>query len=217
MESQSDPWPWGERRPRQKRLAGGDAVDPVPIEGDRRRGLVAELDLERVTALEAERADLGTGERPDRGGRLSWTQVQGAGLGLQRQHRRPVGDRPAKAAPEPTRQRLLARRINSRRSSLGRPLVIEMCFAMADADHFPLDMSSRPALLGSWPAKRPFFCCELMGPCYKPPPAASRPDMMLSAGVAELVDALDLGSSDESCGGSSPSARTKRFQRLHDE
>jgi hypothetical protein len=28
--------------------------------------------------------------------------------------------------------------------------------------------------------------------------------------VAELVDALDLGSSDESCGGSSPSARTKR-------
>ena len=29
------------------------------------------------------------------------------------------------------------------------------------------------------------------------------------AGVAELVDALDLGSSDESCGGSSPSARTK--------
>src|SRR5207302_8299933 len=42
----------------------------------------------------------------------------------------------------------------------------------------------------------------------------ARPDMMLSAGVAELVDALDLGSSDESCGGSSPSARTKRFQRL---
>ena len=32
---------------------------------------------------------------------------------------------------------------------------------------------------------------------------------MLSAGVAELVDALDLGSSDESRGGSSPSARTK--------
>jgi hypothetical protein len=32
--------------------------------------------------------------------------------------------------------------------------------------------------------------------------------------VAELVDALDLGSSDESCGGSSPSARTSvyRFQ-----
>src|ERR1700731_338344 len=30
----------------------------------------------------------------------------------------------------------------------------------------------------------------------------------IHAGVAELVDALDLGSSDESCGGSSPSART---------
>jgi hypothetical protein len=37
---------------------------------------------------------------------------------------------------------------------------------------------------------------------------ASRPEKVLSAGVAELVDALDLGSSDESCGGSSPSART---------
>src|SRR6201996_2515174 len=36
-----------------------------------------------------------------------------------------------------------------------------------------------------------------------------RPETMLSAGVAELVDALDLGSSDESCGGSSPSARTR--------
>lgn len=35
--------------------------------------------------------------------------------------------------------------------------------------------------------------------------------------MAELVDALDLGSSDESCGGSSPSARTKRFQRLRNE
>jgi hypothetical protein len=43
---------------------------------------------------------------------------------------------------------------------------------------------------------------------------ASRPGLMLSAGVAELVDALDLGSSDESCGGSSPSARTKRRSRL---
>ena len=43
-----------------------------------------------------------------------------------------------------------------------------------------------------------------------PPPATPRPNMMLLAGVAELVDALDLGSSDESCGGSSPSARTRR-------
>jgi hypothetical protein len=38
--------------------------------------------------------------------------------------------------------------------------------------------------------------------------------MMLSAGVAELVDALDLGSSDESRGGSSPSARTTRPHHL---
>src|SRR5262245_46029123 len=45
-----------------------------------------------------------------------------------------------------------------------------------------------------------------------PPPAAAPPDSLRFscslAGVAELVDALDLGSSDESCGGSSPSART---------
>src|SRR6185312_14098841 len=38
-----------------------------------------------------------------------------------------------------------------------------------------------------------------------------------SAGVAELVDALDLGSSDESCGGSSPSARTILFARAAPE
>src|SRR6476660_4103177 len=62
-----------------------------------------------------------------------------------------------------------------------------------------------------------FFAAERWAHAISPPPAASRPDMMLSAGVAELVDALDLGSSDESCGGSSPSARTKRWQRLHDD
>ena len=33
-------------------------------------------------------------------------------------------------------------------------------------------------------------------------------DLRFDAGVAELVDALDLGSSGESRGGSSPSART---------
>jgi hypothetical protein len=43
---------------------------------------------------------------------------------------------------------------------------------------------------------------------------ASRADLMLSAGVAELVDALDLGSSDESCGGSSPSARTIQLRAM---
>ena len=42
--------------------------------------------------------------------------------------------------------------------------------------------------------------------------ASASPDWMLIAGVAELVDALDLGSSDESRGGSSPSARTKRHR-----
>ena len=39
-----------------------------------------------------------------------------------------------------------------------------------------------------------------------------------SAGVAELVDALDLGSSDESRGGSSPFARTKHnYLTVHDK
>ena len=32
--------------------------------------------------------------------------------------------------------------------------------------------------------------------------------MLTQAGVAELVDALDLGSSGATCGGSSPSTRT---------
>jgi hypothetical protein len=71
--------------------------------------------------------------------------------------------------------------------------------------------------------------CQPMGACYKPG-AFARPDRrgarfghfnpgsesrfpsqigsLPPAGVAELVDALDLGSSDESCGGSNPSART---------
>src|SRR5919199_956062 len=60
----------------------------------------------------------------------------------------------------------------------------------------------------------PLFFCGGAAPRYKPPPAciAAGTNDALHAGVAELVDALDLGSSDESCGGSSPSARTKRFQ-----
>jgi methyl-accepting chemotaxis protein len=52
-----------------------------------------------------------------------------------------------------------------------------------DADHFPHDMSSCRATISALASA-------------------------VLAGVAELVDALDLGSSDESCGGSSPSART---------
>jgi hypothetical protein len=43
-------------------------------------------------------------------------------------------------------------------------------------------------------------------PCYVAAPIRE------IAGVAELVDALDLGSSDASRGGSSPSARTKPSQ-----
>ena len=68
------------------------------------------------------------------------------------------------------------------------------------------------------PQKAPFFCCERVRSCYKPAARGIAAGVgCYHAGVAELVDALDLGSSDESCGGSSPSARTKRFQRLPDE
>jgi hypothetical protein len=82
--------------------------------------------------------------------------------------------------------------------------------AMTDADHFPVVMSSG---CGYFPdgSEWPFFCCGRVGSCYKPAARgiAAGHDA-IHAGVAELVDALDLGSSDESCGGSSPSARTKR-------
>ena len=60
------------------------------------------------------------------------------------------------------------------------------------------------------------FCRGPAGDTISPPPTVSWPDMMLSAGVAELVDALDLGSSDESCGGSSPSARTTSKKNADD-
>ena len=40
------------------------------------------------------------------------------------------------------------------------------------------------------------------------PPVIGRAPSNVRAGVAELVDALDLGSSIERCGGSSPFART---------
>ena len=43
---------------------------------------------------------------------------------------------------------------------------------------------------------------------YRARPAPVLAGTVLLAGVAELVDARDLGSRDESRGGSSPSART---------
>ncbi|MEA3037062.1 MAG: hypothetical protein QOH04_2839 [Sphingomonadales bacterium] len=56
-------------------------------------------------------------------------------------------------------------------------------------------------------------------PSVRPPPLPSRPTLLYPpptggpAGVAELVDALDLESSIERCGGSSPSARTPERKR----
>ena len=53
---------------------------------------------------------------------------------------------------------------------------------------------------------RPTFLLHAVRPVAKTPSSVS--EWNGPAGVAELVDALDLGSSDSRCGGSSPSART---------
>ena len=53
---------------------------------------------------------------------------------------------------------------------------------------------------------RPTFLLHAVRPVAKTPSSASERNG--PAGVAELVDALDLGSSDSRRGGSSPSART---------
>lgn len=52
--------------------------------------------------------------------------------------------------------------------------------------------------------------CPRPIPCYR----ARRLAVSLNAGVAELVDALVLGTSIERCGGSSPFARTS-FRPAH--
>ena len=84
---------------------------------------------------------------------------------------------------------------------------------MGDADHFPLWKSS-PCLVVVWAwiaaYGRLFFAADYDVHDISPTLAAAPQDVVRFAGVAELVDALGLGSSDESCGGSSPSARTKR-------
>ena len=49
---------------------------------------------------------------------------------------------------------------------------------------------------------------------YRARPAPVLAGTVLLAGVAELVDARDLGSRDESRGGSSPSARTMGMRWL---
>ena len=54
-----------------------------------------------------------------------------------------------------------------------------------------------------------FFCGARPASCYRArPKQCGLVKPALAAGVAELVDAPDLGSGDESLGGSSPSART---------
>ena len=142
-------------------------------------------------------------KRPYRGFRLSRTQGDAPALACS------VRDwRPWAAARSRQRRRQGPQR-PVRPSARGGPAG-KFDLPWLDADHFPLDMSSCVQVPPGRLANGHFFAANRWAHVISPPPAASRPDMMLSAGVAELVDALDLGSSDESCGGSSPSARTKR-------
>ena len=82
----------------------------------------------------------------------------------------------------------------------------------ADFDH-----RRRPRLRGAphEPAlarKPAFFCGARPASCCRArPKQCGLVELALAAGVAELVDAPDLGSGDESRGGSSPSARTISF------
>ena len=152
----------GDRR--QKRLAGRDAVDSTPIERDRRRGVVAELDLERVAAFEAKLAVPAAAQRPDRGGRLARAQGERVGLGLQRQRRASLGGRAGRQRRSRPGQPPIR---PSARGDQPPSVAAKMRSAMADADHFPLDMSSCRGYVRA-AGKRPFFCCEPIGPCYKP-------------------------------------------------
>src|SRR5690242_10309553 len=78
-------------------------------------------------------------------------------------------------------------------------------------------MPPRKAPIGPAPSPR----CQLLhaegAMLYRARPAPVLAGTALLAGVAELVDARDLGSRDESRGGSSPSARTTpgRIRRLN--
>src|SRR3569623_3188309 len=79
---------------------------------------------------------------------------------------------------------------------------------IADGDLFRAAEYTRGACGGS----RFFSCRDWPAPCYKPAArgCAGTLNDVCCALVAELVDALGLGSSVERCGGSSPSARTTR-------
>ena len=190
----------------RQRFGGGYAVDPVPVQRHRDRQFVREREVETLAAPgiaarigrcaeELPAQCIRSFRRPPPLHRLCACRT-----GTSRRSSAAAIDGsigPSVAAPRPA--------INSRRSSQ------EIRFAMTPIRTIfrwisPASSSLPPDRLKNGH----FFAANRLAHVISPPPAASRPEMMLSAGVAELVDALDLGSSDESCGGSSPSARTKR-------
>jgi hypothetical protein len=77
-----------ERRPCRQRLGTGNAVDATPVEQRRHRQLVFQGDFEFVAALEAKSMGRNRApDRPDRRIRLSRTQGDNAGFGLQHERR----------------------------------------------------------------------------------------------------------------------------------
>ena len=101
------------------------------------------------------------------------------------------------AAPKPA---ISMRRFNGNSGLVIRPIWTIFCISFPAVTPCPGTVK-----------KGHFFAAEMVAHVISPPARGIAAGYgCFHAGVAELVDALDLGSSDESCGGSSPSARTKR-------
>ena len=212
----------------------GNPVDPAPVEAHGDRQVIGELDLQVVAAAEAQlrrrehphrrlRAsrDAGSG-RP---GAPGWPPAGAPAPGC----RRAAAGR-ANAAPNPAPS---VRACSSRKSRLAmRPIrtifevdcpVAALWPKAAGMGHFfaakgGLMISPRPRFATGSASRKPDYSLVWSMTAARKPlhtfrrhaPHRGRTNDAIQAGVAELVDALDLGSSDESCGGSSPSARTKR-------
>ncbi len=182
-------------------LDGRNPVDAAPIEAHGDRQVIGELDLQVVAAAETQ---LWRREHPHRRLGASRAEVQGALARLD-------GDR---------REPLRRGAAGQQQAGQTRPQCRDQ-FASVQAGKISLAM--RPIrtifevdcpVAALWPkaAGMGHFFAAKGGPhAISPRPRhRGRTNDAIQAGVAELVDALDLGSSDESCGGSSPSARTKR-------
>lgn len=203
---------WGDRCTSPQRVGQRRAIQAVPDWRKRDRKVVPKNHLATVATLETDIADMACGgQLPDRCSWLTRPERQRCRPCLKqdlgsRERARAAGHQPGRGSSEGSSQpgqNLASVRFENPRF------------------HGAIRTTPRwisPAIVPTWrvPPSGHFFAANRRAHAISPPLAASRPVLMqIYAGVAELVDALDLGSSDESCGGSSPSARTKRFQRLH--